>query len=83
MGIHGARVTGKLTNVAAGSAVEGDVEPEALRRSIELSATRYCPVSALLSKGVEIEHRYRVTLPDGSLRTGLVVVTGPDGARPG
>ncbi len=63
--------------------VSGDVEIEALRRAIELSATRYCPVSALLSKGVEIEHRYRVTLPDGSLRTGLVVVTGPDGARPG
>lgn len=63
--------------------VSGDVEIEALRRAIELSATRYCPVSALLSKGVEIEHRYRVTLPDGSLRTGPVVVTGPDGARPG
>lgn len=63
--------------------VSGQVEPEALRRSIELSATRYCPVSALLSKGVEIEHRYRVTLSDGSQRAGLVVVTGPDGSRPG
>ena len=63
--------------------VTGDVEIEALRRAIELSATRYCPVSALLSKGVEIEHRYRVTLSDGSQRAGLVVVTGPDGSRPG
>lgn len=63
--------------------VTGDVDEEALRRSIELSATRYCPVSALLSKGVAIEHRYRLTLPDGSERAAVVVVTGPEGARPG
>lgn len=63
--------------------VTGDVEPEALRRSIELSATRYCPVSALLSRGVEIEHRYRLTWRDGTEHSALVVVTGPDGARPG
>ena len=44
----------------------GDADPEAIRRSVELSATRYCPVSALLSRGVEIEHRYRLTRPDGS-----------------
>lgn len=61
----------------------GDADPEAIRRSIELSATRYCPVSALLSRGVEIEHRYRLTRPDGSEAAALVAVTGPDGSRLG
>ena len=62
--------------------VVGDVDPEAVRRSIELSATRYCPVSALLSKGVTIEHRYRLTRRDGTEHAALVVVTGP-GDAPG
>lgn len=61
----------------------GDVDPEAIRRSVELSATRYCPVSALLSRGVEIEHWYRLTRPDGTEAAGLVAVTGPGGSRLG
>jgi putative redox protein len=60
--------------------IAGDVDPEAVRRSIELSATRYCPVSALLSKGVTIEHRYRLTRRDGTEHAALVVVTGPGDA---
>ncbi len=59
----------------------GDVAAEAIRRSIELSATRYCAVNALLSRGVEIEHRYRLTRLDGSETTALVAVTGPQGTR--
>jgi putative redox protein len=59
----------------------GAADPEAIRRSVELSATRYCPVSALLSRGVEIEHRYRLTRPDGSEAAALVAVTGPEGSR--
>ena len=55
----------------------GPVEAEALRRSIELSATRYCPVSAMLSRAVTIEHRYRL---DGG-ESVLVGVTGPAGNR--
>lgn len=61
--------------------VAGEVEPEALRRSIELSATRYCPVSAMLSASATIEHRYRLERPDGTRHEALVAVTGPDGAR--
>lgn len=61
--------------------VVGNVDAEAVRRSIELSATRYCPISALLSRGVEIEHRYRLTLPDGTEHAALVVITGPNGTR--
>ena len=57
--------------------VSGAVEPEALRRSIELSATRYCPVSAMLSASVKIEHRYRLQREGEQPRSELVVVTGP------
>ena len=33
----------------------------AIRRAIELSATKYCPVNAMLSAGAtEVHHRYRV-----------------------
>ena len=64
--------------------VRGNVDPEAVRRAVELSATRYCPVSALLSRGVAIEHRYRLTSPDGAeTAAALVAVTGPDGVRLG
>jgi putative redox protein len=62
--------------------VEGDVETEAVRRAIELSATKYCTVSAQLAFGVaRISHRYLITRPAGSAtpaeETGEVVVTGP------
>lgn len=59
--------------------VVGDVDPEAVRRSVELSATRYCPVSAMLSASVRIEHRYRLARDeqDDEPVSALVVVTGP------
>jgi putative redox protein len=52
----------------------------AIRRSIELSATKYCPVNAMLSAGAtEIHHRYRIhSGGERPLETeGLVVTTGP------
>ena len=61
--------------------VSGQVEPEALRRSIELSATRYCPVSAMLSASVRIEHWYRLTVEEGQTTEALVAVTGPKGSQ--
>ena len=60
--------------------VTGVVEAEALRRAVELSATQYCPVNAMLSGRVRIEHRYRLTGADGTVATDSVVVIGPDGA---
>jgi putative redox protein len=61
--------------------VDGDVDPEAVRRAIELSATRYCSVGSTLSSGVvEIHHSYLIRLPDGDERYGEVVVTGPQTA---
>jgi putative redox protein len=58
--------------------VDGDVEVEAVRKAIELSATRYCTVSANLASGVaEIRHAYLVRDASGVEHHGEVVVTGP------
>ena len=57
--------------------VEGAVDPEAVRRAIELSATKYCTVTGNLASGVaEIEHAYLLRTPEGD-RYRTVVVTGP------
>ncbi len=69
------------TRIVVEHRVAGDVEPETLRRSIELSATRYCPVSAMLSHGVTLEHRYRLRRDGRDEVAALVAVTGPEGAR--
>jgi putative redox protein len=63
--------------------VEGDVETAAVARSIELSATRYCTVSAQIAAGpARLSHRYTILRPGGDGRppseeSGEVVVTGP------
>jgi putative redox protein len=68
-----------FTSIVVEHQVSGDVSAEALRRSIELSATAYCPVSAMLSASVPIEHRYRILRGgDGDMaESALVVATGP------
>jgi len=59
--------------------VEGDVEVDAVRRAIELSATKYCTVTANLASGaVEIHHGYVVRDTVGHEHAGEVVVTGPN-----
>jgi uncharacterized OsmC-like protein len=57
-----------------------DVTEEAIRRCIELSATKYCPVNAMLSAGATaVHHRYRVrNTGESPLEAeGEVIVTGP------
>lgn len=56
-----------------------DLDVAAVRRAIELSATRYCTVAAMLSAGpAEVHHRYVVRRSDGRPdEEGEVVVTGP------
>ena len=70
-----------LTRVEVIHEIEGRIVDEAaVRRAIELSATKYCPVSAMLSAGAtEVHHRYRVrnTGPNAFDAEGEVVVTGP------
>ncbi len=60
--------------------VEGPaVDEAAVRRAIELSATKYCSVAAMLSAGtVEIHHRYRIVGPASAAAIeGEVMVSGP------
>lgn len=37
-----------------------EVDPQAVERSIELSQTKYCPASAMLSQAAEITTSYRI-----------------------
>jgi putative redox protein len=56
------------------------VDEEAIRRCIELSATKYCPVNAMLSAGAtEVHHRYVVHNTGAApfQAEGEVIVTGP------
>ncbi len=57
--------------------VEGEwIDPEAVRRSIELSVTRYCPVTAQLATGdVVIVHRFVI----GDGEPIVVAESGPHG----
>ena len=59
--------------------VEGPaIDVEAVRRAIELSATKFCAVGATLSTGItEIHHAYLVRHVDGSEQTADVLVLGP------
>jgi putative redox protein len=70
-----------LTRVDVLHEVEGPgVSVAAVRRCIELSATKYCPVNAMISSGAtEVHHAYRVigTGPEPFDETGEVIVTGP------
>jgi putative redox protein len=70
------------TSIVVEHRLEGDVTPEALRRSIELSATRYCPVNAMLSASAEVEHRYRIDRDGVPGTSELVTVTGPGRVEP-
>jgi putative redox protein len=55
-----------------------DLDIEAVRRAIELSATRYCSVGSTLASGaVEIHHAYLVREPGGDERYGEVLAIGP------
>jgi putative redox protein len=54
------------------------VDVEAVRRAIELSATKYCSVGATLSSGItEIHHAYLVRDEDGGEQAAEVIVLGP------
>ncbi len=54
------------------------LEATAVRRAIELSATRYCTATAMLSAGpAEIHHRYRIRRDGRPIEAEEVVVAGP------
>lgn len=54
------------------------IDTDAIKRCVDLSATKYCPVSAMLSSGAtEIHHAYRIVRPGQPVEEGEVLVTGP------
>jgi putative redox protein len=62
--------------------VEGPrIDDVAVRRSIELSASKYCPINAMFSAGpTEVHHRFRIhdtSAEPPEVREGEVMVTGP------
>ena len=68
-----------FTRIDVVHVIEGrSIDVEAVRRAIELSATKYCAVGATLSSGMtQIHHAYLVRDADGEERMTEVVVTGP------
>ena len=72
-----------FTRIDVVHVVEGPApDVEAVRRAIEISATKYCSVGATLSSGVtEIHHGYLVRDGAGTELTAEVIVLGP-GADP-
>ena len=55
------------------------VDREAVRRSIELSATKYCSVGSTLASGaLDIRHSYLLRDAEGGEQRGDVVVLGPN-----
>jgi len=58
-----------------------EIDPEAVRRAIELSATRYCAVGSTLASGaLEVHHSYLIRRPDRDELYAEVVVIGPQTA---
>lgn len=71
-----------FTRIDVTHIVEGTVVLEAsVRRAVELSASKYCPVNAMVSAGAtEVHHRFRMrcTGAEPKEAEGEVIVTGPD-----
>jgi putative redox protein len=69
-----------FTRVDVVHVVEGEaISRDAVHRAVELSALKYCPVSAMLAAGtVEIHHSYRIVGPDGAAADEECVVRGPN-----
>jgi len=59
--------------------LEGELDADAVRRAIELSARKYCSVGSTLATGSpEVHHAYEIHAPGGEERFEEVVVTGPN-----
>jgi putative redox protein len=72
-----------FTRVDIVHVVEGPaLDIEAVRRAIELSATKYCSVGLTLSSGItEVHHGYLVRDGTGLELSAEVIVLGPNGER--
>ncbi len=45
-----------------------DIQPKDVERAIELSTTKYCSVSAMLQKSVELTHSYKIINNEESIK---------------
>lgn len=43
--------------------LEGELDEELVEKAIRLSAERYCPVAAMISKATSIEREWKITKP--------------------
>jgi putative redox protein len=51
-----------FTHIKVEYLIEGrGIDPAAVERAIDLSATKYCPAQAMLEKAVKIDHSYQIT----------------------
>ena len=82
-GVHMDGHPNAFTRIDVVHVVEGPaIDADAVRRAIELSATKYCSVGATLSSGItEIHHAYLLRDGAGSEQAAEVLVLGP-GADP-
>lgn len=71
-----------FTRIDVVHVVDGQgIDDEAVRRAVELSATKYCSVGGTLATGItEIHHAYLVRDDIAGERMAEVVVTGPGGS---
>jgi putative redox protein len=54
-----------FTDLAVEHVVKGkQIQESSVRRAVELSATKYCPASAMLSKAARVTHYYRIVDED-------------------
>jgi len=68
-----------FTRIDVVHVLEGpSLDVEAIRRAIELSATRYCAVGATLASGVTETHHHYVVRSGADEQTGEVIVLGPN-----
>ena len=50
----------KFTKIHMKYSIRGDVPEEKIKKAIELSQTRYCPVSEILRKSAEVTYEYEI-----------------------
>jgi putative redox protein len=77
--LHGERATDHpkvFTSITVEHVVRGrGLSPDAIKRAVELSATRYCSAAAMLSRAARIEETYRVVdEASGQEQTGTLLV---------
>ncbi len=68
-----------FTSIVVEHVVRGrGLNPGSVRRAVELSATQYCPVAAMLGKTVAITPRYRVIDEDAGTEVTGDLLTEPE-----